>query len=213
MVAGATGLHHPSAAGRALVLDADTTVKPLYGDQEGAVVGYNPAKPGRPSHTYHSFMIGTLRLMLEVAVRPGDQHAPKHGAPDLWGLLDRLGPGRQPWLLRGDNAWGGEARGRAAPPALSVSPAPDPQRGARDRAGDDGGRLAARRPGLGRPGDPTPPGRLEPSSARRAVAPQARPSCGDRGSGRAWPAPAELRQRRSPQEGLGVRRSGDLAGR
>jgi hypothetical protein len=100
--------------GEPWILDADTTVKPLYGEQEGAVVGYNPAKPGRPSHTYHSFMIGTLRLMLEVEVRPGDQHAPKHGAPDLWALLDRLGPGRQPWLLRGDNAWGGEDTMREA---------------------------------------------------------------------------------------------------
>jgi hypothetical protein len=35
------------------ILDVDTTVKPLYGHQEGAVVGYNPKKPGRPSHTYH----------------------------------------------------------------------------------------------------------------------------------------------------------------
>ena len=32
------------------VLDVDVTVKPLYGKQEGAVLGYNPAKPGRPSH-------------------------------------------------------------------------------------------------------------------------------------------------------------------
>jgi Transposase DDE domain group 1 len=100
--------------GEAWILDADTTVKPLYGEQEGAVVGYNPAQPGRPSHTYHSFMIGPLRLMLEVEVRPGDQHAPKHGAPDLWALLDRLGPGRQPWLRRGDNAWAGEAPMREA---------------------------------------------------------------------------------------------------
>jgi len=90
------------------ILDADTTVKPLYGEQEGAVVSYNPAKPGRPSHTYHSYMIGGLRLMLEVEVRPGNQHTPKHSAPDLWTLLDRLGPGRQPALLRGDNAWGVE---------------------------------------------------------------------------------------------------------
>ena len=100
--------------GEPWILDADTTVKPLYGEQEGAVVGYNPAKPGRPSHTYHSFMIGTLRLMLEVEVRPGDQHAPKHSAPDLWALLDRLGPGRQPWLLRGDNGWSGEDTMREA---------------------------------------------------------------------------------------------------
>jgi hypothetical protein len=90
------------------ILDADTTVKTLYGEQEGAVVSYNPAKPGRPSHTYHSYMIGGLRLMLEVEVQPGNQHTPKHSAPDLWTLLDRLGPGRQPVLLRGDNAWGTE---------------------------------------------------------------------------------------------------------
>src|ERR1700747_1644092 len=30
------------------VLDVDATIKPLYGHQEGAVVGYNPPKPGRP---------------------------------------------------------------------------------------------------------------------------------------------------------------------
>ncbi|MDA0759779.1 MAG: transposase, partial [Proteobacteria bacterium] len=39
------------------VLDVDTTIKVLYGKQEGAVVGYNPKKPGRPSHTYHTFSI------------------------------------------------------------------------------------------------------------------------------------------------------------
>ncbi len=33
------------------ILDIDTTVKPLYGNQEGAVVSYNPRKPGRPSHS------------------------------------------------------------------------------------------------------------------------------------------------------------------
>ncbi len=32
----------------AWILDTDTTVKPLYGKQEGAVVSYNPKKPGRP---------------------------------------------------------------------------------------------------------------------------------------------------------------------
>jgi|GEM_PF-4331725 len=36
-------------------LDADVTVKPLYGNQEGATLSYNPHKPGRPSHTYHTY--------------------------------------------------------------------------------------------------------------------------------------------------------------
>src|SRR6266404_1082412 len=73
------------------ILDVDTTVKPLYGHQEGAVVGYNPKKPGRPSHTYHSYILANLRLVLEVEVQAGNQHAAKHSAPGLWTLLDRLG--------------------------------------------------------------------------------------------------------------------------
>jgi len=48
------------------ILDVDTTVKPLYGHQEGAIVGYNPAKPGRPSHCYHSYLFANLRLVLDV---------------------------------------------------------------------------------------------------------------------------------------------------
>jgi hypothetical protein len=61
------------------ILDADTTVKPLYGEREGAVVSYNPSKPCRPSHTYHSYMIGGLRLMPEVEVQPGNQ--PRQNIP------------------------------------------------------------------------------------------------------------------------------------
>src|SRR5258708_25373124 len=88
------------------ILDVDTTVKPLYGHQEGAVVGYNPKKPGRPSHTYHSYILANLRLVLEVEVQAGNQHAAKHSAPGLWTLLDRLGRQCAPWLLRGDRDWG-----------------------------------------------------------------------------------------------------------
>lgn len=34
------------------ILDADTTVKLLYGHQDGAEISYNPTKPGRPSHAF-----------------------------------------------------------------------------------------------------------------------------------------------------------------
>lgn len=34
------------------ILDIDTTVKPVYGHQQGAEFGYNPHKPGRPSHVF-----------------------------------------------------------------------------------------------------------------------------------------------------------------
>src|SRR6266446_5195802 len=76
--------------------------------QEGAVVGYNPKKPGRPSHTYHSYILANLRLVLEVEVQAGNQQAAKHSAPGLWALLDRLGSDCAPWLLRGDRDWGNE---------------------------------------------------------------------------------------------------------
>ena len=75
------------------VLDVDTTIKPPYGEQEGAELGYNPHKPGRPSHCYHTYMLSNLRLVLSVDVQPGDQHNSKHATGGLWSLLDRWDPG------------------------------------------------------------------------------------------------------------------------
>jgi hypothetical protein len=63
------------------ILDIDTTVKPLYGHQEGAVVSYNPNKRGRPSHSYHCYMMANLRLVLAAEVAPGNQHTSKHSSP------------------------------------------------------------------------------------------------------------------------------------
>ena len=45
------------------ILDVDATVKPLYGHQEDARVGYNPAKPGRPSHAYKAMFIASLPMV------------------------------------------------------------------------------------------------------------------------------------------------------
>ena len=72
------------------------------------MVGYNPHKPGRPSHCYHTYLMANLRLVLGVDVQPGDEHTPKHGQAGLWSLLHRLGRSRWPALLRGDVAWGVE---------------------------------------------------------------------------------------------------------
>ncbi len=88
------------------ILDSDVTVKPLYGHQEGAVVGYNPHKPGRPSHTYHTYMIANLRLVLDVEVKPGTDTAASHSSPGLWELLDRLPRSQWPEFIRGDCDWG-----------------------------------------------------------------------------------------------------------
>jgi hypothetical protein len=84
----------------------DSTVKTLYGHQEGAEVGYNRAKRGPPSHAYHTDMLSSLRLVLRVDVLPGDRYNVAHATDGLWTLLDHLGPTRRPALLRGDKSWG-----------------------------------------------------------------------------------------------------------
>ncbi|MDH3325814.1 MAG: hypothetical protein OEM38_03750 [Gammaproteobacteria bacterium] len=60
------------------------TVKALYGHQEGAKLGCNPHKPGRPSHAY---MIANLRLVLEIEVHAGDQSQSAHSLPGLISIL------------------------------------------------------------------------------------------------------------------------------
>jgi hypothetical protein len=91
------------------ILDIDTTVKPLYGHQEGAAVGYNPNKPGRPSHSYHTSSMAGTRLVLDVDVNAGNEHTSKHFAPGLWALLDRIPRDSWPAMLRGDAGFGVEA--------------------------------------------------------------------------------------------------------
>ena len=94
--------------GLAWILDIDTTVKPLYGHQQGAQIGYNPHKPGRPSHVYHSYFVANLRISLGVEVRPGKEHAAAQGLPGLWQMLEGLPRERWPAFARGDCGYGNE---------------------------------------------------------------------------------------------------------
>ena len=91
------------------MLDIDTTVKTVFGHQDGAEVGYNPHKPGRPSHAYHTYWIARLRLCLDVEVRPGKQSSSSHGMPALWELIDSLPRECRPHAIRGDCNYGNEA--------------------------------------------------------------------------------------------------------
>ena len=90
------------------ILDIDTTVKCLYGHQEGAQIGYNPHKPGRPSHVYHSYFVANLRISLGVEVHPGKEHAAPHGMPGFWSMLESLPRDRWPTFVRGDCGYGSE---------------------------------------------------------------------------------------------------------
>ena len=88
------------------ILDADITVKPIYGHQEGEEIGYNPQKPGRPSHTYHTYMIANLRLVLDVEVQAGNQAHSNDLLPGLLALLKRLPLDGKPEFVRGDIGYG-----------------------------------------------------------------------------------------------------------
>ena len=90
------------------ILDIDTTVKPLYGKQEGAVVSYNPKKPGRPSHSYHTYLMAGLRLVMGAEVKAGNEHSGNHTLPGLLKILDGLPLNRKPKMVRGDCGFGSD---------------------------------------------------------------------------------------------------------
>jgi hypothetical protein len=90
------------------ILDLDATVKPLYGNQEGADIGYNPKKPGRPAHVYHSYFIANIRFALNVDVQSGKNISGSYSMPGLWKLLESIPESRWPEFIRGDVSYGTE---------------------------------------------------------------------------------------------------------
>jgi len=90
------------------VMDLDSTVKPLYGKQEKAVKGYNPTKPGRPSHVVHTYLMARLRLVLGAEVQAGNEAASSYAQPSFWAYLDALPRESRPVFIRGDIGWGTE---------------------------------------------------------------------------------------------------------
>jgi hypothetical protein len=97
-----------AALGTPWILDIDTTIKTLYGKQSGAEVGYNPHKPGRPSHALHTYFVSNLRMVLDVVVSSGKQHSAMHARPGLIAVLDSLSKPQLPALVRGDCGFGND---------------------------------------------------------------------------------------------------------
>ena len=96
------------ALGTDWILDCDTTIKVLYGHQAGAEIGYNPTKPGRPSHSIHTYWVANVRLVLDAEVQEGTATAAKYSLPRLIQILIDLPAEQRPRLVRGDNAFGNE---------------------------------------------------------------------------------------------------------
>jgi hypothetical protein len=92
---------------RDLILDLDSTVETVYGDQAGAAKGTNPHKPGRKS--YHPLLAfeGQTRLNLNAVLRSGNTHSSTKAVDFLQQTLDLLGE-RKVKYARFDKGFGGE---------------------------------------------------------------------------------------------------------
>ena len=195
------------------ILDVDTTIKPLYGHQEGAVLGYNPKKPGRPSHCYHlfdGFDASDPRCRRQSRRRAcvQTQRAEPVGAARSSAArpVACAVAGRPRLRQRGDHA-----RGGGAGASVSLEAAADRQRQAHDREARLDARMGRRRPGLRGEGERGSARGLEPPAARDRA--QAAPE-GRRG---AWlerrrrSAAACVRRNRRSDGRLRILGSGHLA--
>lgn len=90
------------------ICDLDVTIKTVYGWQEGGEVGYNPHKPGRRAHAYHTFFISRLRLALDVVVAPGKQFHSRAVSQTFWPWWEKLPAHCRPTLVRADCNFGNE---------------------------------------------------------------------------------------------------------
>ena len=112
------GLLHYAAAERAMGARMDSTVKTLYGHQEGAEVGYNPHKPGRPSHAYHTYMLS------EFEINPQRRHARRFCAMLVTGSRSTSRPSMPLGSIRsrfGSPSWFASLSAVATSPPKSVS--------------------------------------------------------------------------------------------
>jgi hypothetical protein len=90
-----------------LILDLDSTVETVYGNQTGAAKGTNPHKPGRKS--YHPLLAfeGQSRLCLNAVLRAGNTHSSTDAVPFLNETLELIGK-RPVKYARFDKGFGGE---------------------------------------------------------------------------------------------------------
>ncbi|MFB6260099.1 MAG: IS1380 family transposase, partial [Thiohalorhabdaceae bacterium] len=88
----------------ALWVDVDSTVKTVYGKQEGTAKGYNPHKPGaRSYHPLLAFCAATKEI-LQGWQRPGDAHTGNGAVGFVHQLLAQM-PAHQRVVIRADSGF------------------------------------------------------------------------------------------------------------
>lgn len=97
-----TGKPHPPSR---LIFDLDSTVLVVYGKQEGARVGYNPIKRGRPS--YHPLLCfeGHTKDFWHGELRPGDAHTASGTLDLLTACFAKIPAGVRTVIIRADKGF------------------------------------------------------------------------------------------------------------
>src|SRR4051795_4392032 len=197
------------------ILDMDATVKPLYGHQEQAVLGYNPGKPGRPSHVYHCYFIAAIRLVVEVEVQGRESHRIPVCATWAVGLAGRAPAGAMAAAVARRHQLGhraDDAGGRTARLAVLVQAEENLEGEAAHRPALGPAGLGGSGRGLGGPEQRVAVDWLEPEAASGDPASAVARSAGGRG-GRQDHRPARVQRHGGTQArpgSLRIRRPGHL---
>ena len=86
-------------------LDLDSTILCRYGEQEGSLKGYNPKKPGRPSHHPLVGFLAEGRRLLWATLRSGNSGSANGCVEFLKQALTVLPDGQQIGLVRADSGF------------------------------------------------------------------------------------------------------------
>lgn len=86
-------------------LDLDSTVFERYGNQEGSLKGYNPRKPGRPSHHPLLAMLAEAKLVLHAWLRSGNTSSARGVKAFLAETLARLPQDFRIYAVRADSGF------------------------------------------------------------------------------------------------------------
>jgi hypothetical protein len=87
-----------------MTIDIDSTVLTRHGSQEGAEIGYNPMKNGRPSHHPLMAFCAELKMVVHSWMRPGNTHDSNGVDCFLSQLFEILSPKRI-GLIRADSGF------------------------------------------------------------------------------------------------------------
>ena len=86
-------------------LDLDSTILCRYGEQEGSLKGYNPKKPGRPSHHPLVAFLAEGRRLLWATLRSGNSGSANGSVEFLKQALTVLPDGQRLGLVRADSGF------------------------------------------------------------------------------------------------------------